>query len=161
MGKALNFFKNIKNFGKKLIGGIGKGLGVAGKVMNTIAPVVNTVGALIPGKGTAVAAGFNMVNDLVNKGNELIGNVNNDSGGEQKYRAVNIAEGVNTSNVGNFLRDKINQTMSKLKQPFGVTPPDSNSQPEMKEENKTSSNFGVVGGKVLQNAPSFLKNILN
>lgn len=74
MGKPLNFLKNLKNFGKKLIGGIGKGLNVGSKIMNTVAPIVNTIGALIPGKGTAVAGGFNLVNNLVNKGAQLLGN---------------------------------------------------------------------------------------
>ena len=122
MGGPLNFLKNVKNFGKKILGGISQGLSTAGRVMNTIAPVVNTVGSLIPGKGTTIAAGFNKVNEIVNNGAEITGKLSKEGGVRTALKDISSEK---VSEVISKVHDTTKNMMEKIRKPIqkGISKP--------------------------------------
>jgi hypothetical protein len=65
---AIGFLSRLKDFGKKVVSGIGKAASFIG---SKIAPIVSTVASFIPGVGNTGS----MVEDVVGQGATALGDV--------------------------------------------------------------------------------------
>ena len=151
MGKTVNFWKNIKNFGKKLAAGAAKVFKPVGKIMQNLKPVVDTVTDFIPGVGDTIDKVYDVVENVATKGGKLLEDVGK---GKNVVRSIKNNFGQESIKKGSeYVSQKILKgTSTGYKRPY--------EQPKTTRETPAPQ-FLETGTQKSRKQPKFLKNVLN